>query len=498
MTHSRAAAETARASVAANLASPFNWRRLSLVQCALLSRLAVWLLAILAFNTCSVYDSSQQLQRQAAEQCSSSRLDSLVNSLFAPFAHWDALHQLAIAQYGYASEQQTAFFPLFPMVLRGAGEILHSITFESLCRYHCVLVAGFVINAMCTIANCLLLQRVILQLTHKSQVARTAALLFCLSPASIFQSALYTEPLFTMLGLWSLLQLDHNHSWRASVLMSLQSATRSNGMMSSLFIALHQMSRLGSIWFTTVLPQVESHDRKEAKHATRRITRQRVYRSLALIAETAAQGLLIVAPYCAFQFYAAAQFCPQSAAPYCDAPRHWLLGYLIPPSVYSHVQSKYWNVGLFRYYTLAQLPQFVLAAPVLAVAIHAIRTVIQQHQQNTIDLMSRLRMNPVVANERENRSECNSQPQDWDTKAVPQFKLLAHTCHLAVLVGVCLTVLHVQVSTRFLLSSAAPMMYAHMAHLCLSSRRAMKLILAWSALYASLGTILFACFLPWT
>jgi GPI mannosyltransferase 2 len=36
------------------------------------------------------------------------------------------------------------------------------------------------------------------------------------------------------------------------------------------------------------------------------------------------------------------------------------------PSIYTYAQNTYWNQGLFRYWTVAQIPNFVIAAPVLA------------------------------------------------------------------------------------------------------------------------------------
>lgn len=36
------------------------------------------------------------------------------------------------------------------------------------------------------------------------------------------------------------------------------------------------------------------------------------------------------------------------------------------PSIYTHVQAKYWNSGFLQYWTLAQIPNFLIAAPVYA------------------------------------------------------------------------------------------------------------------------------------
>ncbi|PNG99104.1 GPI mannosyltransferase 2, partial [Tetrabaena socialis] len=44
-------------------------------------------------------------------------------------------------------------------------------------------------------------------------------------------------------------------------------------------------------------------------------------------------------------------------------PRPWCSSRV--PYVYGFVQAQYWGVGLFRYWTLQQLPNFLLAAPVL-------------------------------------------------------------------------------------------------------------------------------------
>ncbi|KAG6963049.1 hypothetical protein JG687_00006806 [Phytophthora cactorum] len=41
-------------------------------------------------------------------------------------------------------------------------------------------------------------------------------------------------------------------------------------------------------------------------------------------------------------------------------------------AMYSFIQREYWNVGLFRYYELKQLPNFILAAPIIVLSMHAL------------------------------------------------------------------------------------------------------------------------------
>ena len=49
------------------------------------------------------------------------------NLLAAPFARWDSVWYLAIAQGGYDHEAtRTAFFPIYPLLLRGVGLVIGS------------------------------------------------------------------------------------------------------------------------------------------------------------------------------------------------------------------------------------------------------------------------------------------------------------------------------------------------------------------------------------
>ncbi len=68
---------------------------------------------------------------------------------------------------------------------------------------------------------------------------------------------------------------------------------------------------------------------------------------------------ICVAPNVLFQAWAYSRFCVQEAArPWCGRT---------VPSVYTFVQSHYWNVGVLRYWQPAQLPNFALASPVLLI-----------------------------------------------------------------------------------------------------------------------------------
>jgi Gpi18-like mannosyltransferase len=87
------------------------------------------------------------------------------------------------------------------------------------------------------------------------------------------------------------------------------------------------------------------------------------------------------------QFYGYYRYCNASVSSgddYCNYSGLW-------PNMYGYVQAKYWGVGLFKYYQLSQLPNFLLAAPILILTITGIRAYVnvwlsrrnkQQRQMN--------------------------------------------------------------------------------------------------------------------
>lgn len=64
-------------------------------------------------------------------------------------------------------------------------------------------------------------------------------------------------------------------------------------------------------------------------------------------------------PFTSYQYAAYVTFCTSKTtpkAPWCST---------FPPSIYTHVQAKYWNIGFLRYWTVSQSPNFLMSAPVL-------------------------------------------------------------------------------------------------------------------------------------
>ena len=117
--------------------------------------------------------------------------DGVLAWLFNPWGHWDGVWFIKIAVAGYAeSDGSTAFFPLYPLLLRYVGVLFGGN----------LLLTGISISLVCYGGAMVLLYR----LVRTQYDARTAALtvtLISLVPTSLVFQAVYTESLLLLLSL---------------------------------------------------------------------------------------------------------------------------------------------------------------------------------------------------------------------------------------------------------------------------------------------------------
>lgn len=141
------------------------------------------------------------------------------NLVVAPFARWDSVWYLAIAQGGYDHQvARTAFFPLYPLLLSGLGVIFGSD-----------LIAGILISLVAfTIALALLYRLVALELDDR--LARVTVMLIAFCPMAYFFSAVYSESLFLALSLGCLLSARRGRWALAGALGALGAASRNSGI----------------------------------------------------------------------------------------------------------------------------------------------------------------------------------------------------------------------------------------------------------------------------
>lgn len=138
--------------------------------------------------------------------------------LVAPFARWDSVWFLAIAGDGYDGGARTAFFPLYPLLVGGAGTVLGSD-----------LVAGVLVSLAALLAALVALHRLV-ALDFGGRVARGAVLAVAFFPMSFFLSAVYSEALYLALSVGAFLAARRNAWAWAGVLGGCAAATRSAGL----------------------------------------------------------------------------------------------------------------------------------------------------------------------------------------------------------------------------------------------------------------------------
>lgn len=141
------------------------------------------------------------------------------NFILAPALRYDSAWYLAIAHSGYFSPQASAFFPLYPLLLRAGGTVVGSDQ-----------IAGLVISLVATVISLRLLYA-LAELELGRSTARTSVLLTAFFPSALFLSAVYTESLFLALSIGAFLAARHERWMWAGILAGLASATRSTGVL---------------------------------------------------------------------------------------------------------------------------------------------------------------------------------------------------------------------------------------------------------------------------
>ncbi|KAI9187764.1 hypothetical protein H9P43_002155 [Blastocladiella emersonii ATCC 22665] len=167
--------------------------------------------------------------------------------------------------------------------------------------------------------------------------------------------------------------------------------------------------------------------------------------------------LIVLAPMLAKELVHRSQFCTIDARPWCASPTS---------TAYAFVQARYWNVGWLRYWEPAQVPNFLLAAPML---VHSV-LLISRHADLRSPLTRLRTPRPAGAG-----------AGGWNA---------AYYVLHAAMVVLAVTSMHVQVCLRMF--SVLPTVF-DVSGLPPKWRRAW---IAYSVVWASAGAVLFGLFYP--
>ena len=106
---------------------------------------------------------------------------------FNAWANWDGQWYLEISHRGYHTGQATAFFPLYPLLVRGLAPLFA----------HGYLIAGVASSLVFFVAAMYLLYRLVV-IDYGPRVAAWTVIFASLFPTSFFFQAVYTESLFLL------------------------------------------------------------------------------------------------------------------------------------------------------------------------------------------------------------------------------------------------------------------------------------------------------------
>ncbi|XP_077236297.1 uncharacterized protein LOC143877880 [Tasmannia lanceolata] len=485
---------------------------------ALTSRLVTVALILFWRSLASPYDTSASLNPSCLSSNSDdfSRSDSVlfprIGAAIEDSIVWDGVYFVRIAQCGYEYEQTYAFLPLLPICIR----LLSRTIFASLVPilgYRAVLgLSAYVLNNVAFLAAAVYFYRLSNLILKDSGAAFRASILFCFNPASIFYSSVYSESLYALFSFGGMYHVLAGSNTTAVLLFALSGSARSNGVVNAGYFCFQAMHQAYDAVF-----------RKNYASAVQ----------VSIVAVV--RSLFITAPFITFQAYGYLNLCLGSLS---DELSPWCKTRV--PLLYDYLQNHYWGVGFLRYFQLKQLPNFLLASPILFLAVYSIGQYAKlrpgllfslgfraSHKEKNVGALLyfvgtdqrlkdariskksssiksqrddlKLRQRKQVAKEDNLDSLEDPLSSDLSQRGYSSIFVLPFVLHLVFMSAVAFLFMHVQVATRFL--SASPPLYWCVSYSMVSPGKGWRwgyLIWTYFVAYILLGSLLFSNFYPFT
>ncbi|KAL9263819.1 GPI mannosyltransferase 2-like protein [Drosera capensis] len=417
---------------------------------------------------------------------------------------WDSVYFIRIAECGYEYEQSYAFLPLLPISISLiANKVLHPLV--PIIGHRALLaLSGYVISNVAFVLATVYFYRLSVLVLKDPEAAMQASALFCFNPASIFYSSIYSESLYALFSFGGVYFLMSGANLLSVLWLALSGSARSNGVLNAGYFCFQSMHQLYDAIF------VRKHPRMV----------------LRILIAGASRCICIFIPFSVYQAFGYCNLCgggdPVMVRTWCKARI---------PLLYSFIQSHYWGVGFLRYFQVKQLPNFLLATPILSLAVASIYSYVKSEPNKFLTLgfgtgyneegSARLlftqdesKVPTFAASKRENQNlrkrsqkisaldaDANTSPVDNDAPVKSRYYsviMLPFLLHMGFMATTAFLVMHVQVATRFL--SASPPLYWFASDLMgsLKTRRWAYLIWMYTVAYSLLGSLLFSNFYPFT
>lgn len=371
------------------------------------------------------------------------------------------------------SEQQHAFLPLFPWLIQNMAKTLTFLpkaylppTYEGQ-----LALSAWILNLLFFLLATFGLYDLTSSVCNP-KLAMASCLVFAINPASVFFSSAYSESLFAMCTFGGHALAARGMVTAAVVPWTAASYTRANGTINSAWLLLRGIS-----------------SGLNGKSILDGLLRLLYHIILAVV-------VALPVRYHDVQGYDLHCSSSQEFQPtWCEEDRTTF-------SLYSWTQRRHWNVGFLRYYHWKQVPNFLLAAPILFLGFWAVYLWIDSSMKGYVK-DKRMSLELLVPWAFDSLRRSIPPPQTHSSLGYEEQLLLKNPYllgHYAVLAAVCsvgLTIAHIQISTR-LICSSCPAMIWFLSDRIIKRDRLGVAVLAYCGLYILLGVILYVNFLPWT
>lgn len=273
------------------------------------------------------------------------------------------------------------------------------------------------------------------------QFAYLTATLFCFNPGAMFTASMYTESLFAYLSWSGMTAWVESRKWTAALWFGLASLCRGNGVLYAGFFAYDGLME--------VARPLLIHGRDRGAVPGR-------WWNVGRVMLVSIVGIMVsLSGFIAFQYYGYSEFCTRQTRPWCSRTI---------PLLYSFVQEHYWNNGFLKYYEIKQIPNFILAVPMVLLSVSGLR-------------------------------EYAGHMGEVDKSPYYTFKVVPMMVLWAVMLWVAVTSMHVQVVTRFFTS--VPCVFWYGAHVLLQGdQRKSNALLTYFIIYGVATTCTFSLFYP--
>lgn len=481
---------------------------------AIVSRILLLTLTVVWRSVLNPYDTSASINPSCIASTTNDHHEQLI--LFPRIAAaiengivWDSVYFVRIAQCGYEYEQTYAFLPILPFCISFLSRTVLQPLIPLVGHRAVLALSGYLLSNMSFVFAALFLYRLSVIILKDSEASLRASILFCFNPASIFYSSIYSESLYALLSIGGLYFLMSGANNLAVLSLALSGCARSNGVLNAGYIGFQTMHRAYDAVFL----------------------KKSAFLALQVLISGILRCVFIFIPFVAFQAYGYYNLCdgvsPDKLRPWCKAKI---------PLLYNFIQSHYWGVGFLRYFQLKQLPNFLLASPILSIALCSIIHFVKLQPKEFFSLGFQVapknygdasmllspgintknsslleRETSTVSQEDQARRRRKSSSKEagptvlsrenMSTDKLGKFSIIiiAFVLHLGFMVATAFFVMHVQVATRFL--SASPPIYWFASHVLVSpgTRKGWgHLIWGYCAAYILIGSLLFSNFYPFT